>query len=319
MGVYNDADRVGHAVAGILGQSFRELELIVVDDGSRDGTGGLLDALAASDARLRVIHQENAGLTQALIRGCSEARGEFIARQDSDDWSHPLRIAEQVALLDGDPAVGFASCATEYVGPADEPLCVIRRPADPIEASDGLSRQRQGPPAHGSVMFRTRLYGDVGGYRWQFHYAQDSDLWLRMIERARIGYLGAVRYVARKEAVSTSGATRAAQKRFGELGHLCRQARQTGQDEAPWLAEAEALAQRVRAGIAQSQAERRNALANANYLIGAMLVGNRDARARRYLAQAIRQCPWRPKPWLRLGQSLLTGRERPVFHFGDES
>src|SRR5690606_39218433 len=108
-----------------------------------------------------------------------------------------------------------------------------------------------------------------------------------------------------------SGAARAAQKRFGELGHLCRQARRSGQDEAPWLDEADALAQRVRGGIAQSESERRRALADANYLIGAMLVGNRDARARGYLTQAIALCPWRLKPWFRLGQSLLAGRSVP--------
>jgi len=308
MSAYNDADRVGRAAAGILGQTLRDLELIVIDDGSSDGTGDVLDGLAATDARMRVVHQDNTGLTRALIRGCGEARGEFIARQDADDWSHPSRIEEQLALMDSDPGLGFVSCATRYVGPADEFLCTIERPIDSAVASEGLSQHRQGPPAHGSVLFRAALYAQVGGYRAPFHYAQDSDLWLRMIELARIGYLGAVRYIHRKEPGSTSGAARAAQKRFGELGHLCRQARQAGQDEAPWLAEAETLAQRVRAGIVQSDAERRRALADANYLIGAMLVGNRDKRARRYFGQAIRLCPWRLKPWVRLGQSLLTGR-----------
>ena len=101
------------------------------------------------------------------------------------------------------------------------------------------------------------------------------------------------------------------QKRFGELGQLCKQARQAGQDEAPWLAEAEALAQRVRGGLAQPPGARRRALADAHYLVGAMLVANRDARARRYLGHAIGLCPWRPKPWIRFTQSLLTGRDAP--------
>ncbi len=308
MSVCNDAGRIETAVRSVLDQTFRDLELIVIDDGSTDATAAKLDRLAEADARLRVVHQANTGLTRALIRGCELARGEFIARQDSDDWSHPQRIAEQVALLDADPGIGFVSCAVRYVGPGDEHLCVVSRSANSVLATQGLRERREGPPAHGSVLFRTALYVQVGGYRAPFHYAQDSDLWLRMAETSHIGYLGAVRYTHRKDARSTSGAARAAQKRFGELGHLCRQARQAGQDEASWLAEAEALAQRVRAGVAQSAAERRQALANANYLIGAMLVGNRDNRARRYLGQTIRLCPWRAKPWVRLGQSLLTGR-----------
>lgn len=312
MSVHNDAQRVATAVRSILGQAFRDLELIVIDDGSTDATPEVLDRLAREDGRLRVVHQANTGLTRALIRGCELACGEFIARQDSDDWSHPLRIAEQVALLDADPGIGFVSCAVRYVGPADEPLCVITRSTDSTEATEGLHGHRLGPPAHGSVMFRAALYAQVGGYRAPFHFAQDSDLWLRMAEVARIGYIDSVRYQHRKDAGSTSGAARAAQKRFGELGHLCRSARQEGQDEAPWLAEADLLAQRVRAGFAQTPAERRRALADANYLIGAMLVVNRDARARSYLTQAIRLCPWRAKPWLRFGQSLLTGRRVPA-------
>src|SRR5690606_33864835 len=152
------ATRVERAVRSILDQTFRDLELIVIDDGSGDGTGDALDRVAAADQRMRVIHQDNTGLTRALIRGCAEARGEFIARQDADDWSQPLRIAEQVALMDTDPGLGFVSCATRYVGPIDEPLCVIERSTDSAKASDGLSQHRQGPPAHGSVLFRAALY-----------------------------------------------------------------------------------------------------------------------------------------------------------------
>lgn len=310
MGVYNDVDRLEHAVNSILAQSFRDLELIVIDDGSSDGSSQLLDKLAVADARMRVFHQVNTGLTLALIRGCTDARGEFIARQDSDDWSHPARIEEQLSLMESDTSVGFVSCATQYVGPADEPLCVVARSTDPVAATKGLLERREGPPAHGSVMFRKAVYEQSGGYRAEFYYAQDSDLWLRMAEIARIGYLPAVHYLHRKDPRSTSGTARAVQRRFGELGHLCRQARLAGGDEAPWLAEATALAARVRSGTAASPSGSRRALADANYLLGALLVAAGDHRARSYLWQAARLCPWRPKPWIRLAQSLVTGASR---------
>ena len=320
MGVYNDSMRVETAVRSILGQSFRDLELITIDDGSSDRTAEVLAELAASDLRLRVVHQDNAGLTKALIHGCAEARGEFIARQDSDDWSHPRRMAEQIALLDADERIGFVSCATQYLGPKDEALCVVARPVDSERATQGLLQWREGPPAHGSVMFRRALYEAVGGYRPQFHYAQDSDLWLRMAECAWIGYVPEVRYVHRKEASSTSGVARAAQRRFGELGHLCRKARLAGDSEQPWLDEADALSASVRAGVAQTPAQKRRALADANYLLGAQLAVNCNSAARNYLWRSIQQVPWRIKPWLRLGQSLLTGRARPTFDLsGDDS
>ena len=320
MSVHNDVARLGLAVSGILGQTYQDLELIVIDDGSGDGTAESLDHLAASDPRLRVVHQENTGLTIAMGRGCALARGEFIARQDSDDWSLPLRIAEQVALMDAEARIGFVSCATQYIGPGNEALCVVRRDDDPERATYGLLSRREGPPAHGSTMFRKSLYEAVGGYRPQFHYAQDSDLWLRMAEQAWIGYLPQVRYVHRKEAASTSGAARAAQRRLGELGHLCRRARMAGESEQPWVGEAQALSARVRAGMSLGPAQRRRALADANYLLGALLAVNCNSAARRYLLQSIQQVPWRIKPWLRLGQSLLTGRARPTFDpSGDDS
>jgi len=303
MSVYDDAARLERAVASILDQDFRELELLVVDDGSTDGSGELLDRLAAADPRLRVLHQNNRGLTLALIRGCAEARGEFIARQDSDDWSHAARIGEQLALLESNPRIGFASCATQYVGPADEVLLVVSRPGAPAALTEGLLHHRQGPPAHGSVMFRRDLYETAGGYREEFRYAQDSALWLRRAERMQFACLPEVRYFHRKEIESTSGARRPAQRRFGELGHLCRQARAQGRDEAPFLLEARQLSAALRDDA--SRGAERGASAATAYLLGSQLVRNGNPRARDYLWQAIRLRPWHWRAWLRLAQSTV--------------
>jgi glycosyltransferase involved in cell wall biosynthesis len=309
MGVYNDVARVQKAVASITEQTLRELELIVVDDGSHDGSAALLDRLAAQDPRVVVVHQENSGLTRALIRGCEMARGEYIARQDSDDWSHPQRLAEQVALLDQDRRVGFVSCATQYVGPGDEPLVVVRRAVDPVQATRGLLEGRQGPPAHGSVMFRASSYRDAGGYRSEFLFSQDSDLWLRMAGNAMIGYLPEIRYFHRKALDSTSGANRRFQARFAELGHACRRARDQGLDETPMLSEAAALGEELRSRRGGMPKEPSGELAVA-YLVGSQLAKNRDARARDYLWQVLRARPWHWKAWIRLAQSYAGAARR---------
>src|SRR3569623_742811 len=99
MGVYNGAAALPATMRSVLDQEGCALEIIVVDDGSSDDTPRLLDEWAARDARLRVIHQANTGLTGALIRGCGEVRGEFIARQDCGDRSLPGRLRSQAALL----------------------------------------------------------------------------------------------------------------------------------------------------------------------------------------------------------------------------
>lgn len=307
MSVYNDAERVGCAVKSIGCQTLRDWELIVVNDGSTDATGEVVDRLAADDARVRVVHQENTGLTQALTVGCRQAEGKYIARQDSDDWSHPQRLTEQVELLESDERVGFVSCWTQYVGPEDEPLELVLRPPDPELATRQLLDEQQGPPAHGSVMFRRELYEQVGGYRPEFYFGQDADLWLRMAEHGWIAYVQSCRYSARREVNSVSGAMRGRQKQFGRLGQTCREARRDGLPEQPYVEQAAGLTQQI---IAGGQSHRRSDCDETSmaYLIGSQLARNGDNRAKRYLWSAIKQRPWHWRAWARLAQSLVGGR-----------
>ena len=305
MGVYNDAQRVETSVASILQQTFTDFEFFIINDGSSDGTGPILDRLGAQDGRLRVIHQENMGLTKALIRGCAEARGEFIARQDADDYSLPDRLGQQLALIKGDCCIGFVSCATQYVGPQGEPLSIIERAETPDLATEQLLHHRQGPPAHGSVLFRRSVYDAVGGYRPEFYFAQDSDLWLRMAEHSRFANVPKVLYVHRREVGSTSGLHRAIQARFGELGQLCKTARLEGQSETAYLQEAKQLRTQILASRTQKLPPDPQALAGAAYFLGSQLVANGDRRAIGYLWQTVSLCPTHWKGWYRLAQSLV--------------
>ncbi|MBX3441656.1 MAG: glycosyltransferase family 2 protein [Planctomyces sp.] len=307
---YNAFDRIAVAVESIRTQTFRDWELIVVDDGSTDRTGDVLDALAREDSRMRVIHQPNTGLTRALIRGCAEARGEYIARQDADDWSHPERLAEQVAYLDGAPDVGFASSWIQYVGPANEPLDVRESPVDPGEATRRLVQSAAGPP-HGSVMMRRELYEAAGGYRAPFYFAQDHDLWLRFAERSRLGYVQKPLYHFRISLAAISSEHRPTQQRFGDLGRLCHSARQRQQSEEPYLQEALELTERVR-GNRISESARRNAVIDTAYLVGSWLARKRDRRASNYLWKVIRHRPWDVKAWARLAQCYATSSNAPV-------
>ncbi len=84
--VYNVEKYVGRCISSILGQTYKDFELILVDDGSRDGSGALCDDYAARDARVRVVHKENGGVSSARNLGIAMAKGEYIAFVDSDDW-----------------------------------------------------------------------------------------------------------------------------------------------------------------------------------------------------------------------------------------
>ena len=86
---YNCIDYLEESVRSVLAQTLRELEILIVDDGSTDGSGALADSLAAQDDRIRVIHQKNGGLPVARNSGIDAACGEYIAFLDADDLVLP--------------------------------------------------------------------------------------------------------------------------------------------------------------------------------------------------------------------------------------
>ena len=235
MSVFNGERYLRESADSILRQTFSDFEFIIVNDGSTDGSPDILAEYARQDGRIRVIDQENQGLTRALIRGCAEARGRYIARQDADDVSEPRRLRKLTGLLDGDPGLAFTSSWGRFVEPGGAVCGEVIRPADGTEATHVLLHCRQGPSAHGSVMFRKDSYERVGGYRPEFYYAQDSDLWLRLALVGKIAYAQQFLYTHRVAPEGISFARRGLQCRFAELGQACHAARLRGESEAPWL------------------------------------------------------------------------------------
>jgi Glycosyl transferase family 2 len=104
MTTFHSADRVAHALRGLMGQTWRNLEIVVVDDASTDTTAEVVCSLAAQDARIKFIQlPQNVGTYAAKTIGYHHASGDFITCHDSDDWSHPQRIERQMAPLMRDP------------------------------------------------------------------------------------------------------------------------------------------------------------------------------------------------------------------------
>lgn len=108
--VYNTEDTLARCIESVLHQTHTDLELILVDDGSTDGSGALCDAYVQSDARVRVLHTENGGVSAARNRGVDAATGEWIGFVDSDDWTEPAYVAQLLAPFAGDPALGVSIC-----------------------------------------------------------------------------------------------------------------------------------------------------------------------------------------------------------------
>ncbi|MGH8106315.1 MAG: glycosyltransferase family 2 protein, partial [Arenimonas sp.] len=184
MSVYNGEGHLAETLDSVLMQEDGDFEFIVVNDGSTDSSVAILDRYASQNSRLKVIHQENTGLTRALIIGCSQARGEFIARQDAGDISLPGRLKKQSDFLLNHSDAVMCGCAVLFTGPLHEPLYETSKPM--LQLDNGFRKldikHLSGPPHHGGTMFRREAYLKVGGYRPTFMVAQDIDLWLRMSE-----------------------------------------------------------------------------------------------------------------------------------------
>ena len=182
---FNALATLPRAVASLRAQTFRDWELLVVDDGSTDGSADWLRTEAAREPRLKVISQPHAGIVPALNGGLAEARGEFVARMDADDESLPERLAEQVAWLDAHPDTGVVGALVEFAGDrttsAGYALHVdwLNSVVSPEQIA--LNRFVEAPFAHPSVMFRRGLAARHGGYR-DGNFPEDSELWLRWLE-----------------------------------------------------------------------------------------------------------------------------------------
>ncbi len=177
---------VGAALRSIRDQRLRELQIVVVDDGSRDGTPAVLARHAAADPRVQPVRLPRpAGIVAALDAGLARARAPLLARMDADDVAHPERLARQRAFLATHPEVDVCDTRVEITrpdGPAAGGFRAYGAWLDSIEAHDDFVREFlvENPVVHPAVVVRTALLRRVGGYR-EGPFPEDYDLWLRCL------------------------------------------------------------------------------------------------------------------------------------------
>lgn len=181
MSVYNAERYLAEAVQSILTQTEKRFEFLIVNDGSTDASGSILDRYAAQDSRIRIIHQNNQGLIASLNLLLDEARAPLVARMDSDDVSRPDRFAVQLAAMAADPQIAVLGTNTDELD-ADGTFvaCHDLHPEHP----DAIRARLAVASAlcHPSVMMRRDIIRAVGGYRSAFRHCEDYDLWLRVSE-----------------------------------------------------------------------------------------------------------------------------------------
>ena len=182
MSVFNGEEFLRKAVDSILSQTYKDFELLVIDDCSTDHSADILRS--CTDPRLRVVHNpQNLGLTAALNLGLQLSRGDLIARQDADDVSHATRLERQVGFLRQNPHITLLGTQVRIVNETSRVLrpMVLHRCASELGVSWQLLFGN--PFVHSSVMFRRAAITDLGGYNESLRYSQDIELWSRVLTR----------------------------------------------------------------------------------------------------------------------------------------
>jgi hypothetical protein len=190
MSVFNGERFLREAVDSILRQSFCDFEFIIIDDGSTDESGSILDHYQTRDPRVRVYHQENKGLIESLNRGCGLARGKYIARIDADDIALDDRLMRQIERMEKHRNLGLLGGATEWIDATGKSLGIHRYPCE--NQMIKLALADDCPVCHPTAFIRREVFLSVGGYRPVVVDAEDYDLWLRIADRFDIANLQAV-------------------------------------------------------------------------------------------------------------------------------
>ena len=183
--VFNAAATVRSAIESIQNQTIADIRIIVVNDGSTDGTEAIVGAMAAVDPRIKMFSVPNGGIVDALNFGLRHCDAEYLARHDGDDLAYPDRFAKQLAYLEA-----YADCVAvgggvRHIDEWGRSSGDIVRPVTPDDSDPGMAPSKEPYIIHPFLMARLDALRAAGGYRYVFH-AEDTDLYWRLQEAGRL-------------------------------------------------------------------------------------------------------------------------------------
>lgn len=191
MAVYNGELFIKEAIDSALSQTYKNIELIIVNDGSRDSTKRIIDSV--KDKRTIAIHLEkNQGAANALNKGIEKAKGSWIAILDADDKFHPHKIEEQLEYASLHPdliGIGtFIRCMPGEQEVSKDLLQGVARHKNSYAAREDIRKAMYwgSPLTHSAVMFKRDAFMEVGGYDTAYKIAYDYDLWIKLMEKGEI-------------------------------------------------------------------------------------------------------------------------------------
>ncbi|BAY66033.1 family 2 glycosyl transferase [Calothrix brevissima NIES-22] len=188
MPVWNSERYLAEAVESVINQTFTDFELIALNDGSTDQSLQILKNFAQQDQRIKVISYEHQGYSPLLNLGLSMAKGEYIARMDSDDICTPERFEKQVEFLDNHLDYVAVGAQALRIDPEGDPIAYIDFPLD-NDAIDTSQMNGKGKIMHPASMIRKKVLLEINGYRPEFEPGEDYDLFLRLAEVGKLANL----------------------------------------------------------------------------------------------------------------------------------
>jgi glycosyltransferase involved in cell wall biosynthesis len=186
--VFNAEMTIAVAIESILSQSFRDFELILIDDGSKDQTLKVIEPYVGKDSRIVLLkNPQNMRLARSLNRGIEVARGKYLARMDADDYSYPDRLEKQFRYMEAHPEIGVSGGTMEVVDSLDR-VTSIRR----YFLEDGEIRKNIfyfSPFCHPAIIIRKSVIDKVGGFIHEYNPAEDYELYFRIGKISHFGNL----------------------------------------------------------------------------------------------------------------------------------
>ncbi len=228
---YDAALYLREAVESLCKQTYKNLQIIIINDGSRDNTADIANCLAVQDPRIEVIHKKNAGVSAARNNGFEAVKGEYLCFLDADDVYLPQKIAKQVAFLEVHRDVDLVYC-DNYLG--DKHLQITEPPASncpPIAFQQAFVYRNWFSPI--APMLRTSLMKKVGLFDASFHGGEDRDYWIRCLAYTDFAYLPEALGIYRRhpkqshhnQSMMRRDGLRVIQKHYGKDAYLYRLAK----------------------------------------------------------------------------------------------
>ncbi len=180
MSVYNEEDYLKETIDSILNQTFPDLEFIVIDDGSNDGTIKILNEYTEVDKRIKVVsNQVNIGIAASTNSGIKRAAGKYVAIMDAGDLAHPQRLEWQVNYLESNDDVFILGTQGIWIDEDDRRIGSYRMPL----IVDSKALYGEGGAIHPSIMARRALFDIIGFYDERLIMSQEFDLYMRCLKR----------------------------------------------------------------------------------------------------------------------------------------